>query len=232
MHFRALPFALSALLLLSLTQSGRAVPTVPLSTASRGFFDIFSSSTADPTPTPSTTPSSVADLSDQPLDTDPEDEAPEEEAPEEKAREEEAPDVSDSNPVELDIPTETPQSEEEDELQTEPEDSQPEQTPVPPVTPDGDTQGPFDPLFTLDGSDSSDAKAADPRSSGGTQLISAASSGISVLALVAIAVAVLAPALFIYWGIRRRRAAGFNAMPPTTTDNSIYQPASQFSVGE
>ena len=64
-------------------------------------------------------------------------------------------------------------------------------------------------------------------------IFTSASGGLSALAFVAIGVAVLAPALLLYAGIRRRNR-GFENMPATTEANTFRGQGAQdpFSVGD
>ncbi|CAN8069215.1 unnamed protein product [Agarophyton chilense] len=244
---KSLPLLL--LLLLSLTAGTRAVPTLR-SPLSRGIFDFFTPS--ESTPLASASPSasisaSVADAVEAPFDSEPEDEslfatpsASLSPLPSPTAQPVAFTPEPSAAPTETEQPTETSVAAQDA------QESVPEQTPLalPTLPPrdelaglaDGDQLDQFDPelLFAPDDTQPLDqGKAVDSRSSGATGLASTASTGISVVALVAVAVAVLAPALLIYYGIRRRRAAGFNAMPPTHSDTSTYRAApAQFSVGE
>lgn len=64
-------------------------------------------------------------------------------------------------------------------------------------------------------------KSSDPLSSAA----GSATGGISAIALVGIALAILAPALLIYWVIRRRSSgnSGFETMPAVASQNNVYR---------
>ena len=90
------------------------------------------------------------------------------------------------------------------------------------------TVSPISPLLTGE-------EGITPRTDPSTVSVAAgATSGFSMIALIGIAIAILAPAVLIYWGIRRRNA-GFENMPAVGTETNLYRGQNTrgtFSVGD
>lgn len=84
------------------------------------------------------------------------------------------------------------------------------------------------------GDDGVDGKSGDDGASGASGVAGVAVGGISLFVLAGIAVAILAPAVIIYW-IVRRRTQGFETMPPVATEANTYRAQGvrgNFSIGD
>lgn len=223
------------LLCILLAHRSAAVPR-PI-TQSRGLLDFL----ADKNPSPSPVPSSTPSAEDPSVETDEISPLQPTATPDFVSIPTQSittplPDSSivDATPV---APTATPEAEQIETAPLEttptPEPSVAVATPAPEgfITFDGDEDGSnFEDEFEeeQDG-DSSQQRAAPP-----TSVFTSSTGGLSAAALVAIALAVIAPAILIYWGIRRRNS-GFQNMPAATAEANTYRGQGvrdQFSVDD